>query len=58
MCTGNDDIALTECAVGNEYRRDVAPPFVERALDYGAHGAAFGIGFQIEHVGFEQNFLE
>ena len=58
VCAGHNDVALTERSVGDEHRGDVAAAFVERTFDDRTDGAAVGVGFEFEHVGFEQHLLK
>ena len=56
--SGDDDIAHFQRSVAYEHRRHVAAALVERRLDDGAGGAAVRVGFQVEHLSFEQHLFE
>ena len=58
MDTRQQNVAHMERAVLHEHRSHVAAPLVERRLDDRTGRLAVGVGFQIEHVGFQQHLFE
>ena len=51
-------VAYVQRTVLYEHRSHVTAPLVECRFDDGSRSAAVRIGFQVEHFGFEQHFLE
>ena len=56
--SSHDDVAHLQRTVAHEHRRHVAASFVQCALDDASRGLAVGVGFQVEHLGFQQNLLQ
>ena len=56
--SGNDVVANMQRTVAHQDSGHISASLVERRLNDSAGGIAVGIGFQLQHVGFEQYLFQ